>query len=41
MTPMWSSEPCEGLAGWKAKSVFTFLIYFKNLSGGVKASPDP
>ena len=38
---MWSSESHEGLAGWKAKSVPTFLLYFKNLSGGVKASRNP
>ena len=31
---MWSSEPREGLAAYRAKEVPSFLSYFKTLSIG-------
>ena len=36
-----SSEPCEGLAFWRAKTVLSFLSYFKTFSTGPAPGIEP
>ena len=38
---MWSSEPREGLAAYRAKEVPSFLSYFKTLSIGPAPGIEP
>ena len=38
---MWSSEPCEGLAVCRAKTIPSFLRYFKTLSIGPASGIEP